>query len=159
MQAISRFKIASSFPLHSEATFAQISEACGLKEPDVRRLLRHAMTKHIFCEPRKGVVVHTAASRLLAEDPQILDWVGASSDELWQAAAQTVNAMVMYPGSQEPNQTVRHIDTLFKARTGVVLLLIEICGCRDSPWRIIQTSPSTSSSRSTRNAPNASGVR
>lgn len=106
MQAISRFKMASSFPPHSEATFAQISEACGLNEPDVRRLLRHAMTKHIFHEPRKGVVVHTAASRLLAEDAQMLDWVGASSDELWQAAAQTVNAMVKYPGSQDPNQTV-----------------------------------------------------
>lgn len=108
MQAISRFKIASSFPVHSKATFAQISEACGLNEPDVRRLLRHAMTKHIFREPRKGVVVHTAASRLLAEDEQILDWVGASTDELWQAAAQTVNAMVKYPESQEPNETVRH---------------------------------------------------
>ncbi|KAI9873469.1 MAG: hypothetical protein M1830_000374 [Pleopsidium flavum] len=105
MQAISRFKIASSFPFHEEASFAQISKACGLNEPDLRRILRHAMTKHIFREPRKGVVVHTAASRLLAEDTQILDWVGASTDELWQAASQTVNAMVKYPGSQEPNQT------------------------------------------------------
>lgn len=64
------------------------------------------MTKRIFQEPRKGVVTHTAASRLLVEDEQTADWVGASTDDLWQAAAQTVNAMVKFPGSQEPNETV-----------------------------------------------------
>ena len=106
MQAITHFKIASSFPVGEEASFTQISKACGVNEPDVRRLMRHAMTNHIFSESRKGFVAHTAASRLLAEDDQMSDWVGASTGELWQAASQTVNAMVKYPGSQEPNQTV-----------------------------------------------------
>ena len=106
MQAITHFKIASSFPVDEEASFAQISKACGLNEPDLRRLLRHAMTKHIFREPRKGMVCHTAASKLLAEDSQMSDWVSASTGELWQAASQTINAMVKFPGSQEPNQTV-----------------------------------------------------
>lgn len=106
MQAISRFNIVSTFPVDEEATFAQISEKCGINELDVKRILRHAMTKHVFREPRKGVVAHTAASRLLLEDSQTADWVGASTDDLWQAASQTVNAMVKYPGSQEPNDTV-----------------------------------------------------
>ncbi|CAG8952635.1 hypothetical protein HYFRA_00009742 [Hymenoscyphus fraxineus] len=105
MQAISRFKIAATFPIHEEATFAQISEKCGVNEHDVKRILRHAMTNHIFKEPRKGVVAHTAASRLLFEDAQTADWVGSSTDDLWQAASQTVNAMVKFPGSQEPNET------------------------------------------------------
>jgi len=77
-----------------------------VNELDVRRILRHAMTKRIFHEPRKGIVAHTAASRLMAEDAQVADWVGANTDELWQAASQTVNAMVKYPGSEEPNETV-----------------------------------------------------
>lgn len=106
MHAITRFNIASSFPVLEEASFGQISQSCGLAEPIVRRILRHAMTKHIFCEPRKGVVAHTAASRLLAQDEQMHDWVGSSTDDLWPAAAQTVNALVTYPNSQEPNQTV-----------------------------------------------------
>lgn len=106
MQAITRFNMATSFPINEEATFAQIAESCGVNELDVRRILRHAMTKRIFHEPREGVVAHTAASRLMSEDSQVSDWVGASTDDLWQAAAQTVNAMVKYPGSQEPNQTV-----------------------------------------------------
>lgn len=106
MQAITRFNIASSFPVHEEVSFTAISDACGLSVPVLRRILRHAMTKYIFKEPRKGIVAHTAASRLLAEDEQIRDWIGASTGELWQAAAQTVNALVKYPDSQEPNQTV-----------------------------------------------------
>jgi len=63
------------------------------------------MTKNVFREPRKGIVAHTAASRLLAEDQQIHDWVRVSTDELWQGAAQTVNAIANFPRSQEPNQT------------------------------------------------------
>lgn len=110
MQAISHFKIASTFPVDQEASFTQISNACGLNEPDLRRLLRHAITKHIFIEPRKGFVRHTAASRLIAEDEQMSDWVGASTGELWQAASQTINAMVKFPGSQEPNQTVPTLE-------------------------------------------------
>ena len=106
MQAITRFKIASTFPIHEEASFAEISKACGVNEVDLRRLLRHAMTKHIFREPRKGVVAHTAASRLLAEDSQLHDWVAVSTNELWQSASQTVAAMEKFPESQEPNETV-----------------------------------------------------
>ena len=106
MQAITRFNLASSFPIHKEATFAEVSDACGLDESIVRRLLRYAMIQNIFKEPRKGFVAHTAASRLLAENAEIHDWVSVNSDELWQAASQTINALVKYPGSQEPNQTV-----------------------------------------------------
>lgn len=105
MQALTRFRIANSFPVHDEKSFSEVAKACGLDESVMRRLLRHAMTKNIFQEPRKGMVSHTAVSRLLAEDTQLHDWVGASTDELWQAAAQTVNALAKYPGSQEPNQT------------------------------------------------------
>ena len=107
MQAISRFGIAKSFPVGEEATFETISKACNLDESITRRLLRYAMTQRIFHEPRKNVVAHTAASKLLAEDQVFSDWVGVSTDELWQAAAQTLNAMVKSPNSQEPNETVR----------------------------------------------------
>ncbi|KAI9713788.1 MAG: hypothetical protein M1820_000518 [Bogoriella megaspora] len=104
-QAICRFKLMSAVPVHGQSSYADIAAQTGISEQTVRRLLRHAMTKRLFCEPQKGIVAHTAASRLLAEDSQLADWVGASTDDLWQAAAQTVNAMVKFPRSQEPNET------------------------------------------------------
>ncbi|TRX96512.1 hypothetical protein FHL15_002784 [Xylaria flabelliformis] len=104
-QAITRYRIAHSFPVGQEASFADIATATGLDQGLVRRFIRHAIVKDIFSEPRPGVVVHNAVSRLLAEDQVIHDWVGASTDDLWQAAAQTCNALDKWSGSQEPNET------------------------------------------------------
>ncbi|TVY17141.1 O-methyltransferase bik3 [Lachnellula arida] len=105
MHAISQFNLVSTIPIHGEATFGEIAERSGVNKGDVKRILRHSMTNRIFKEPRKGVVAHTAVSRLISEDTQMADWVGAVTGELWQAAAQTVPAMLKYPGSQEPNET------------------------------------------------------
>ncbi|KAK8136213.1 O-methyltransferase [Apiospora sp. TS-2023a] len=104
-QAIIRFRLAQSFPVGSSATFAEVASTCGLSETLVRRFLRHAMVKGIFTETRRGVVSHNAVSRLLAEDDALRDWVGASTDDLWQAAAHTCEAICKYPGSEEPNET------------------------------------------------------
>ncbi|KAI1499876.1 S-adenosyl-L-methionine-dependent methyltransferase [Biscogniauxia marginata] len=103
--AIIRFRLAHSFPVGSEASFSEIAAATCLSETNVRQILRQAVAKDIFLEPRPGIVAHNAVSRLLAEDKVMHDWVGASTDDLWQAAAQTCNALEKYPGSQEPNET------------------------------------------------------
>ncbi|KAI0810440.1 S-adenosyl-L-methionine-dependent methyltransferase [Xylaria sp. FL0064] len=104
-QAITRYRIAHSFPVDKEASFSDIAAATGLDQGLVRRFLRHAIAKDILSEPRPGIVVHNAVSRLLAEDQAVHDWVGASTDDLWQAAAQTCNALDKWPSSQEPNET------------------------------------------------------
>ncbi|KAI1123665.1 S-adenosyl-L-methionine-dependent methyltransferase [Nemania abortiva] len=104
-QAITRYRIAHSFPVGQEASFADIAAATSLDEGLVRRFIRHAIVKDIFCEPRPGIVAHNAISRLLAEDQVIHDWVGASTGDMWQAAAQTWNALDEWPASQEPNET------------------------------------------------------
>jgi hypothetical protein len=86
LHAIYRFGIAKSFPVGAEASFGQIAEACGLPEHDTRRIIRHAITRRIFREPREGLVVHTGASQLLAEDRSIIDWVGVQCEEMLPAA-------------------------------------------------------------------------
>lgn len=111
MQAIGRFNIARSIPIHEEVSYAEIAKRCGVNELDVRRILRHAVTLRLFKEPKRGVVAHTAASRMIAGDQQMAGWVAATSDELWQAATQTVNAMVKHPGSQEPSETIQSLET------------------------------------------------
>lgn len=50
-------------------------------------MLRHAMTRHIFQESREGMVKHTAASKLLASNPLMGQWVGMVTEEMWPAAA------------------------------------------------------------------------
>jgi hypothetical protein len=92
-------------PVDGEASYAEISKATGLDENNLKRLVRHAMTNHIFKEPREGFVAHTAASRLLIDDPQMIDWVGMCCLEFFPAAAHTVEAMLKYPNSQEPTES------------------------------------------------------
>jgi hypothetical protein len=87
LHCIYAFKIAHTFPVDGEATFEDISAACGLNVIGIRRILRHAMTNHIFQEVRPGTVVHTAASKLLATDPLVSDFVGIGCEERFQAAA------------------------------------------------------------------------
>ena len=86
IHAVSHYRIASAFPMGQEATFQDIAVSCGLPELDVRRMLRHTTTNHIFKEVRKGVVAHTAASKLLAEDSQLQDWVAVNCEEMSPAA-------------------------------------------------------------------------
>jgi hypothetical protein len=49
--------------------------------------MRHTMTNRIFHEPKPGVVAHTAASRLLAENGLVRDFVGMGSEERFKSAA------------------------------------------------------------------------
>ena len=88
LHAIYRFGLANSFPDDKdEATFEEISQRTGLCVSHVQRILRHAITHRIFCEPQKGVVAHTAASKYLATNPLMHEWVGMVYEEMWPAAS------------------------------------------------------------------------
>ena len=123
LQAICRFGLATSFPAGHEVSFAELAAASGLQEPLIRRIVRHAAAHHVFRESRRGFIVHTAASKVLSVDPQMRQWVGMVTEEMWPAAAkvcanfdscdtadvdlQAVEALAVWPGSQEPTHTVR----------------------------------------------------
>lgn len=166
-QAITRFGLAQKLPVGGETTFAEMAASSGLTENHVRKLVRFAVSQRIFSEPRPGVIVHSAASRLLAEDTGVHDFVATSSNELWPAASQTCNAMVQFPGSEEPTETVSRelsfipyiiaispgFDYLSRLKGGVeVRVMLTSIPCRVSPWPTIPTSPCTSFFRSTLSA-------
>ncbi|PVH97041.1 S-adenosyl-L-methionine-dependent methyltransferase, partial [Periconia macrospinosa] len=105
MQAIHRYRIASHVPNHDMVSFENLSELCKLNVFDLRRILRLVMTRTVFCEPRVGFVAHTAASRLLKDDPQARDFSGIICDERFPSSAQAVNALQKFGQSQKPNQS------------------------------------------------------
>ena len=60
----------------------------------MRRLLRYAMVySRLFCEPRPGVVAHSLASRLLAEEPLLRDGLWLLADDHAKSATHTVAAL------------------------------------------------------------------
>ena len=92
-------------PINEEISYVDLSKKLNLDPTNLRRLVRHAITNHIFREPHPGYVAHTSSSRLLAEDAQLQAWVGFFSEDLWLPIAHTVDAMDKWPGSQEPRET------------------------------------------------------
>lgn len=105
LQAIYRYKIAFCVGIDEEVSFEEIAQRCSLDQSDARRLLRMATANHIFHEPRKGVIVHTAASKLLVQGPYVHEWVGLVCDEMWPSGTRTIDAMMKWPCSQEPQHT------------------------------------------------------
>ncbi|KAI4595114.1 hypothetical protein KJ359_007089 [Pestalotiopsis sp. 9143b] len=104
-QAVTHFDLARNLPVGSKTSFEEMAASSGIPESTVRKLVRYAVTQKIFEEPEPGVIAHSAASRLLAENPGVHDFVATCTGELWQAAAQTCNALVKFPDSEEPNET------------------------------------------------------
>ncbi|RAO72498.1 uncharacterized protein BHQ10_008510 [Talaromyces amestolkiae] len=92
--AIHRFKIASHVPLNSTISFSDLATKCGLLEHDLKRIIRYAAIHHrVFTEPTKGLVAHTAASRLIAENPVAGHLLGLTFDECWPAHNHAIEAI------------------------------------------------------------------
>ncbi|QKX58069.1 uncharacterized protein TRUGW13939_05190 [Talaromyces rugulosus] len=100
--AVYRFKLASLVPVGSTISFRDLAEKSGVREHDVKRIVRYTAVYHrVFHEPKKGFVAHTAASKLLAENPAASHLMGLTFDECWPAHNRAVDAIAQ--GSEEPN--------------------------------------------------------
>lgn len=63
------------------------------------------MTNHVFQELKPGVIAHTAASRLLAEDQDLQAWVIFNTEGVYPASAQVVKALRAYPEATSLTRT------------------------------------------------------
>jgi hypothetical protein len=86
LQAMRRFQVGEKFGYDEKVSFDSLAEACNVNAVDLRRLIRHAMTNHIFRE-ENGLVAHTAASRVLRENKLLNSIVGVLTEELFPGAA------------------------------------------------------------------------
>ncbi|PFH54940.1 hypothetical protein XA68_11558 [Ophiocordyceps unilateralis] len=97
LQIINNYGIAQLVPLDRPMPLSQLQTKTTLDATNLARVLRHAMTKHVFCEISPGLIGHTAASRLLAHDESLQDWVGFNSEDVFPAAAHALEALKAYP--------------------------------------------------------------
>lgn len=101
LHAIMHFRLHDAVPLHGTATFAEISQKTGLKEPLVMRLVRHAAIYHVFKEVSPGVVAHTAGSEALLEGSSVRDWLDMTFEEWAPASVNAVKQLIQSPDSGE----------------------------------------------------------
>ena len=110
IQTIARYDIADKVAIDKEVTFAELAQRCQLPVDDLTRIMRQAVSKHIFKEPRKGYIAHTAASKKFIGSTQLKDWAHIAFDEVWQSTTHMLDAMEKWPGSGEPQETVRRLS-------------------------------------------------
>jgi hypothetical protein len=85
LQAISRFNIASHVSSEGSISYDDLAQTTGVSEILLQRVLRHAIARHIFCEPEPGLVQHTTASKALLR-PFMDDWLTVATGEMWTPA-------------------------------------------------------------------------
>ena len=63
------------------------------------------MNIHLFREPTKGFVAHTADTALLVQDSTLFDLVLTLTEVLRPASLRVTDAIEKWPGSEEPTNT------------------------------------------------------
>lgn len=92
-------------PFDAPIPLTELQTKTTLDPINLARSLRHAMTNHIFHEPSPGLIAHTAASRMLAEDAALQDWVGFNSEDIFPAAAHVLPSLKAHPEAKSLTQT------------------------------------------------------
>ncbi|KAI1392312.1 S-adenosyl-L-methionine-dependent methyltransferase [Hypoxylon trugodes] len=63
------------------------------------------MTNKIFQEPKPGVIMHTAASKLLVEDQALQSWVGFNTEDIYPGSAHVLDAIKKHPEATSLTRT------------------------------------------------------
>lgn len=104
VHSIVRLGIAENFPPQG-TTVQDLANKLNLHENLISRLLAHCATHHVYYQDSANYFVHTAASKVLAENDGMRKWVLIGAEELIPATLKTANALVKYPNSEEPEHS------------------------------------------------------
>ena len=102
---IDRFQIAQSIPVDGKRTYEELAGTTNVPARTLRRVLRHAMAQRVFCEPQPGIVAHTKASKVLAENEHVRDYFATVCEQVWPAATRLADAIEKWPESDKRSQT------------------------------------------------------
>ncbi|KAB8262555.1 S-adenosyl-L-methionine-dependent methyltransferase [Aspergillus pseudonomiae] len=103
------FRIFHLVPLEGSIAYADLAILAKAPEPQLRSVVRMAMTNGLFHEGPPHHVTHSATSALLRNDADSYDWAVIMSDLSVPAAFAMVEAHERWPGSIEGNQTAYNI--------------------------------------------------
>lgn len=105
LQTVNAFGIAKLFPFNETITLEELTSRSKLDKVNLARLVRYAATNNVFREVSPGVIAHTAASRVLAEDEDMQAWVGFNTEDIFPASAHVLQALRTYPEAVHLTQT------------------------------------------------------
>ncbi|RYP52211.1 hypothetical protein DL770_011021 [Monosporascus sp. CRB-9-2] len=99
-----KYRIAHHVPKERAISYVELSERCGLTEPDVTRIIRAAISLWVFEEDPVGFVKHNAASVVLTTSLGH-DAIGFSMEEHAPAALKFAESLQRFPGSDKADES------------------------------------------------------
>lgn len=104
LNVLNQFNFWDAVPLRGSASYGDIASKVKLSETMVQRLLRHAMTRHIFAEmaPGSGKIVHTCMSAAPVKNPLLRSWIEHNLGQAAPASLNLADALKRYGESDEP---------------------------------------------------------
>ena len=81
VHSIVRLGIAENFPLQGSSV-QDLATKLNLRGSLIRRLLSHCATHHVYHQASPDFFVHTAASKILAENDGMRKWILVGAEEM-----------------------------------------------------------------------------
>lgn len=100
--ALNEWKVFDAVPLRGSITYAELAKKVNIPEARLRRVLRHAISDHVFWAPTRDSVSHTSASAEVVRDPLLFAWLGHNFDEITPGTEKILKAMEKYGESEKP---------------------------------------------------------
>ena len=106
LEPIYRFNIAGRVPLDAPEgiSYAELAQQINVDQAVLTRVLRGAITHRIFLEPTPGMIAHSAASRLIATQADVRDWIGFATQEVLPLSHRLGQTLQQFPSADEPSQ-------------------------------------------------------
>jgi 6-hydroxytryprostatin B O-methyltransferase len=95
--------------LEEAMAYDELAESANVPIVELKRMIRLAITSHIFSEPDEGFVKHTPFSRAFAHDENLRRGIPFFCDAVMPAAAKMTDATNRWPDSEESDETARNI--------------------------------------------------
>jgi 6-hydroxytryprostatin B O-methyltransferase len=99
---LARFGVFAAVPTEGDISYADLATKVPLTERQVRRAIRHAMTKNIFHETRPDHVAHTALSMAVVKAPSLVPWFNHNLGEILPASSRLADTIEKYGDPQNP---------------------------------------------------------
>jgi hypothetical protein len=105
LHALERFGVFDAVPTNGDISYTNLAAKIPLTEKQVRRIIRHAMTKNIFTEPRPDHVAHNAFSIAPIKNPLLKPWIGHNLGEMLVASSRLGDAIAKYGDTDDVTRT------------------------------------------------------
>lgn len=106
LQIIMRYRLVHQVPLTGSISYKAMASALGDELPAslLERILKHAISFGLFCQPAPGRVAHNGASAELVKDSDLEAWVYLCACVAYPAGAAIPKAFDKYGTSSEMNE-------------------------------------------------------